>query len=117
MSPTEVGLAAGLGSITVALATVIFLMVWFRGGGDPEVLAIREEREGNEWSARRAALRASERTASASALGREVRHTRREIAAEAREKQHEHELAALTGPGLPGGAGAAPIPPPPPPPP
>ena len=101
-----------LAGVAILFLIVVVLSPWLHWGADPELRAIRKEREENERSAGKAAVTAAEQMASASALGRKVRHVQRGIIAQARTDQHHSELGALTG-GLPGG-GAIGGPPPPP---
>lgn len=101
-----------LAIVVVLLAGVLIAIgiIWWRGRGDPELRELGRELKENERSAGQAAMRASKRTASASALGREVRHTHRTLAAEDREARHRRELDELSGGALP--AGGPPAPPP-----
>lgn len=110
-SLTIVGLA--LAGVAILFLIVVALLQLLNRGGDAELRAIRKEREENERSSDKAAMKAVEQLASASSLGREVRHTRRQLTAEASRDRHQRALDALTG-GLPGGGGAGGPPPPPP---
>lgn len=98
-------------AVLLVFALIVVGIIWWRGRGDPELRELGRELKENERSAGQAAMRASRRMASASALGREVRHTRRELTAEDRERQHQRELDELSGGGTPPGGGP-PAPPP-----
>lgn len=115
MSPLETSLAVAglvLAGVAIIFLIVIGLPQLLNRGGDAELQSIRKEREENERSSDKAAMKAVEQVASASSLGREVRHIRRQLAAEARQAQHQRELDTLTGGLLGGGAAGGPPPPP-----
>lgn len=112
----EIALASFL-AIAIALVLLGGVMVWFQPRGDAELRGLRREREQNEREAEKAALEASEVVASASALGRTVRHARRRIEAEQRRATYITDLHVLATVGVGGGAAPAEVIPPPPPPP
>jgi len=108
-----IGVASAIGAVVIIAIVFGVVHHFFTQGGGPELSGIRKERRDNERSADRAALQASEQIASASSVGREVRHTRRDLTAQSRSEQHHRELDQLSGGGVLGGDAGGPPPPPP----
>lgn len=111
MSPLEIGLLVALVVLVIVFTLVVLS---FRGYGDPELQAIDQEAKDSERSAYAAAMKASRLMAVASAVGREVRHTRRQLEAQKRIEGGQRELGAPST-GIPGATATVPPPPPPPP--